>query len=88
MDILVIVVVFFLSAVPVAVNPTWIMKALYCLVPFFIGLLVIIEGVTYNGSAHIAAGTNMVGITVFVMMTLGSLVTAYGTSIGKDVQSK
>lgn len=84
MDLIAILVILALPAIIIAVNPTWIMKAIYGILTFFIGLLVQIEGITYNGSAIISTGTNL-SLILMVFMTLGSLVTIYSVSIKKDV---
>ena len=88
MELITMIVILFLASIPVAINPTWIMKAVLCFVPLVLGLFVMIEGVTYNNTVMIAAGSNATAILVFTIMALGSIVTMYSTSVGKDNGNK
>jgi len=71
-------------AVTISINPTWIMRVLFSVATFYVGLLVLTEGVTYGSSTLLATGTQLTFV-VFIFMTLGSLVTAYSASLKKDV---
>jgi len=84
MELITMIVIMFFASLPVAINPTWIMRAILCFVPLVLGLFVMIEGVTYNTTTLITAGANPTAILVFTIMTLGSIVTMYSTSVGKD----
>jgi len=88
MDLITIVVILFLTALPLVINDSWIMKVLLCFVPFIIGLFVLIDGVTFNSSTILESGSNVYTLTVFVFLTLGSLVSMYSASVKKDVDVK
>jgi hypothetical protein len=84
MEFLIILVAISLVAVIIAVNPTWMMKALFGILTFFIGLIVQIEGISYGSTALIVPNTQM-SFMLMILMTLGSLVTIYSVTIKKDV---
>jgi hypothetical protein len=84
MEFLVILVAISLVSIIIAINPTWMMKALFGILTFFLGLLVQIEGINYGTTALIIPNTQM-SFILMLFMTLGSLITIYSVSMKKDV---
>ena len=83
MDILGILVLLFLVGFTVSISPTRLMKAVFCIATFYVGLMTVVEGITYNSIAIVTINTQL-SFMIFVFMTLGSLVTMYGAVIGSD----
>lgn len=80
MEIIAILTVLFLVGFTVVISPTRILRSLFCIATFYIGLITITEGITFQGAAIIATNTQ-IGFVLFVFMTLGSLVSMYGAII-------
>ena len=83
MEILSILVMLFLVAFTVSINPTRVMRAIFCIATFYIGLITVIEGITYGATTLIAVNTPLAYMTM-VFMTLGSMVTMYGAALGEN----
>jgi hypothetical protein len=83
MEILAIITLLFLTGVVVAVQPMKLTKSLYCIVIFIVGILTPIEGITYGSTTLIAVNTSF-SYVILAFLTLGSLVTIYGTAVGQS----
>jgi quinol-cytochrome oxidoreductase complex cytochrome b subunit len=82
MDIITIVVMLFLMAYLNAIQENRLMKAVFCIVMLYIGLMIQIAGITYGTTTIIATGS-MEATAMFAVLVLGSLATAYAVAIAE-----
>jgi len=79
MEVISIIVLLGLTALPLYIGPTWLSKAIFALVLFVVGLLVQIGGITMTSFLHNTTNYTLVqtGSTVSFMLllvlTLGSI---------------
>ena len=82
MEIITIIVILFLMAYLNSIQEYRIMKITFCLVVMEIGLNIMISGITWGTTTIVSIMSNE-AIMLFVILTLGSLMTAYAVAINE-----
>ena len=82
MEIITIIVILFLMAYLNSIQEYRIMKIIFCLVVMVIGLNIMISGITWGTTTIVSIMSNE-AIMLFVILTLGSLMTAYAVAINE-----